>query len=185
MVTATAVPDHFLTKWNTADQSPLVGIGSGLARFLTVHHEVPTKGGGKLRSACDVCRKARVKCTGANPCRRCEGSSARCFYSPSLRNGRLKAKNSPAARSANGQSPLSREYLHRTLPESPKTINLQPTITKEFSASSNDYFSTRSLEELANSDFLQDSLEYLQFPSLAVSLGLLLLYMYLYINIPN
>lgn len=45
-----------------------------------------------MRSACDLCRKSRTKCKGGSPCQKCAESGSRCHYSPSLRNGRLRAK---------------------------------------------------------------------------------------------
>lgn len=47
----------------------------------------PTK---KLRSACDVCHQAKMKCSGGTPCAGCRDSGHECCYSVSNRIGRPK-----------------------------------------------------------------------------------------------
>ena len=47
----------------------------------------PTK---KLRTACDICHQAKMKCSGGSPCAGCRDSGYECFYSVSNRIGRPK-----------------------------------------------------------------------------------------------
>lgn len=44
----------------------------------------------KLRTACDICHQAKMKCSGGNPCSGCGDSGYECFYSSSNRIGRPK-----------------------------------------------------------------------------------------------
>lgn len=44
----------------------------------------------KLRTACDICHQAKMKCSGGNPCSGCGESGYECFYSLSNRIGRPK-----------------------------------------------------------------------------------------------
>ena len=44
----------------------------------------------KLRTACDMCHQAKMKCSGGNPCSACGDSRYKCFYSVSNRIGRPK-----------------------------------------------------------------------------------------------
>ena len=50
----------------------------------------PSKLAGRLRSACDSCHQAKVKCSGESPCSTCQASQLRCVYSPASRQGRPK-----------------------------------------------------------------------------------------------
>ncbi|KJZ68638.1 hypothetical protein HIM_11968 [Hirsutella minnesotensis 3608] len=45
---------------------------------------------GKLRSTCDSCRRAKIRCSGGDPCSACLRSFGRCVYSPGVRLGRPK-----------------------------------------------------------------------------------------------
>lgn len=44
----------------------------------------------KLRTACDICHQAKMKCSGGNPCSGCGDSGYDCSYSASNRIGRPK-----------------------------------------------------------------------------------------------
>lgn len=44
----------------------------------------------KLRTACDICHQAKMKCSGGTPCQGCRGSDHDCIYSVSKRIGRPK-----------------------------------------------------------------------------------------------
>lgn len=44
----------------------------------------------KLRTACDICHQAKMKCSGGTPCQGCRGSDYTCIYSVSKRIGRPK-----------------------------------------------------------------------------------------------
>ena len=44
----------------------------------------------KLRTACDICHQAKMKCSGGTPCNGCRDSGYDCFYSVSNRIGRPK-----------------------------------------------------------------------------------------------
>ena len=44
----------------------------------------------KLRTACDICHHAKMKCSGGTPCQGCRGSDHDCIYSVSKRIGRPK-----------------------------------------------------------------------------------------------
>ena len=44
----------------------------------------------KLRTACDICHQAKMKCSGGNPCQGCRSSDHECVYSVSKRIGRPK-----------------------------------------------------------------------------------------------
>ncbi|KAI0896170.1 hypothetical protein F4806DRAFT_466445 [Annulohypoxylon nitens] len=50
----------------------------------------PLKSTGRLRSACDSCHQAKIRCSGGNPCLTCLVSQTNCSYSPSNRLGRPK-----------------------------------------------------------------------------------------------
>ena len=44
----------------------------------------------KLRTACDICHQAKMKCSGGSPCNGCRDSGYECSYSVSNRIGRPK-----------------------------------------------------------------------------------------------
>lgn len=44
----------------------------------------------KLRSACDACHEAKVKCTGGTPCVHCKNHHQNCHYSFAARIGKPK-----------------------------------------------------------------------------------------------
>ncbi|KAL5434929.1 hypothetical protein PMIN05_007515 [Paraphaeosphaeria minitans] len=49
---------------------------------------IPGEGRVKLRSSCDACSVAKVKCDSQGPCERCRDNAINCFYSPSRRHGK-------------------------------------------------------------------------------------------------
>ncbi|KAI1746762.1 hypothetical protein F4782DRAFT_536091 [Xylaria castorea] len=51
---------------------------------------MPTQRAGvqRIRTTCDNCYKAKMKCSRGNPCETCARLGHRCFYSPSNRLGR-------------------------------------------------------------------------------------------------
>lgn len=58
----------------------------------------------KLRTACDICHQAKMKCSGGTPCQGCRGSDHNCVYSVSKRIGRPKGtKNKRTTERANRQ----------------------------------------------------------------------------------
>ena len=58
----------------------------------------------KLRTACDICHQAKMKCSGGTPCQGCRGSDHECIYSVSKRIGRPKGtKNKRTADRTNRQ----------------------------------------------------------------------------------
>ena len=58
----------------------------------------------KLRTACDICHQAKMKCSGGTPCQGCRSSDHDCIYSVSKRIGRPKGtKNKRTADRANRQ----------------------------------------------------------------------------------
>lgn len=92
MVTSADVPEQFISSWNIGAQTRRAGslnVRTDRQENGTVHGRL----GGKLCSACDSCRKIRVRCSGGDPCRKCEGTGSHCHYSPSLRNGRLRGRD--------------------------------------------------------------------------------------------
>ena len=54
------------------------------------HHETQPPQTKKLRTACDRCHHAKMKCTGGMPCAGCSDSREQCCYSVSHRPGRPK-----------------------------------------------------------------------------------------------
>ncbi|OJJ50181.1 hypothetical protein ASPZODRAFT_110343 [Penicilliopsis zonata CBS 506.65] len=151
MVSSTAVPDEFRSKWNTTDRSSRE---SRPRAALT----------GKLRSACDLCRQARVKCNGGHPCRRCEGNSHRCHYSPSLRKGRLKVTRQSEG---SGLSPsTSGENSQR---DSPFAVNTPDNSVDSQEKGSENASNTPQLPGFSNSGmptFPAMDFSHLQLPSL-------------------
>lgn len=60
----------------------------------------------KLRTACDICHQAKMKCSGGTPCQGCQGSGYECIYSVSKRIGRPKGtKNKRTADRMSSQNP--------------------------------------------------------------------------------
>ncbi|KAF4991483.1 hypothetical protein FGRMN_7794 [Fusarium graminum] len=49
-----------------------------------------TKSASRSRSACDACRRSKIRCSGGNPCSTCRWSQTCCHYTPGRRLGRPK-----------------------------------------------------------------------------------------------
>jgi len=63
--------------------------------LLTLPFRVPTKAERRLRTSCDGCFLAKVKCSRTRPsCHRCSSAAIECRYSPSSRAGKPKSGNS-------------------------------------------------------------------------------------------
>ncbi|KAF4334012.1 C6 finger domain protein [Fusarium beomiforme] len=58
------------------------------AGFKSTRHESKTSS--RSRSACDACRRSKIKCSGGNPCSTCRWSQICCHYTPGRRLGRPK-----------------------------------------------------------------------------------------------
>jgi len=110
MVSSSQVPDQCLINWNPLRESPdhdeaMSPISSGGS----------TPGGSRphtskrLRTACDLCRQSRIKCSGGSTCQRCAGNGLKCNYGVSLRNGRLKATARRTSSSPGGAKRLRRD----------------------------------------------------------------------------
>ena len=65
----------------------------------------------KLRTACDICHQAKMKCSGGSPCNGCRDSGYECFYSVSNRIGRPKGTKNKRTleRMSRNQSEQERE----------------------------------------------------------------------------
>ncbi|KAI1390568.1 uncharacterized protein F4822DRAFT_426415 [Hypoxylon trugodes] len=68
---------------------------SGQSR--SVERTEPLKTSGRLRSACDSCHQAKIRCSGGNPCLTCLVSRGQCSYSPGNRLGRPKGSKNKRA----------------------------------------------------------------------------------------
>lgn len=67
----------------------------------------------KLRTACDVCHQAKMKCSGGRPCDGCRDSGYDCSYSVSNRIGRPKGtKNKRTLERLNRQNPDNEHEHH-------------------------------------------------------------------------
>ena len=68
----------------------------------------------KLRTACDICHQAKMKCSGGTPCQGCRGSDHECIYSVSKRIGRPKGtKNKRTADRISRQQSEKERKTHR------------------------------------------------------------------------
>lgn len=74
----TTPPSSTSERW-TADDGPPVPARHGKDRP-----------GAKLRSACDFCHAAKVKCSGGPACDRCRAQDLPCTYSVAMRAGKPK-----------------------------------------------------------------------------------------------
>ena len=69
----------------------------------------------KLRTACDICHQAKMKCSGGTPCQGCRASDHECIYSVSKRIGRPKGtKNKRTADRASRQQLEKERKSHRS-----------------------------------------------------------------------
>ena len=69
----------------------------------------------RLRTACDLCRHSRIKCSGGSTCQRCASNGLKCNYGVSMRHGRTKAAARPTS------SFSSRTRSESTIPKEEKT----------------------------------------------------------------
>lgn len=68
----------------------------------------------KLRTACDICHQAKMKCSGGTPCQGCRSSDHACIYSVSKRIGRPKGtKNKRTADRASRQQSEKERKSHK------------------------------------------------------------------------
>lgn len=93
MVSLSQIPNERLVNWKPLRRSPshaetiyTISSSSG----STPHQ--PTK---RLRTACDLCRQCRIKCSGGSTCQRCASNGLKCNYGVSMRHGRTKANARP------------------------------------------------------------------------------------------
>lgn len=78
----------------------------------------------KLRTACDICHQAKMKCSGGTPCQGCRGSDHDCIYSVSKRIGRPKGtKNKRTADRMNRQQSEKERKNHKNERESKVPIS--------------------------------------------------------------
>ena len=77
----------------------------------------------KLRTACDICHQAKMKCSGGTPCQGCRASDYECIYSVSKRIGRPKGtKNKRTADRINRQKSENERKSHRNERESQGSV---------------------------------------------------------------
>lgn len=92
-------------------------ISLGHARMTTPSQDretnkLPSK---KLRSACDICHQAKMKCSGGTPCQGCRSSDHECIYSVSKRIGRPKGtKNKRTADRVSRQKSEKERKSHKS-----------------------------------------------------------------------
>ena len=73
----------------------------------------------KLRTACDICHQAKMKCSGGTPCQGCRASDHECVYSVSKRIGRPKGtKNKRTTDRASRQQLEKERKSHKSERES-------------------------------------------------------------------
>ncbi|KAJ5787469.1 hypothetical protein N7457_002459 [Penicillium paradoxum] len=58
--------------------------------FQTTHTENGDNTSKKLRRACDICHRMKLRCSGTNPCSRCQDAVAECVYSFAAKIGKPK-----------------------------------------------------------------------------------------------
>ncbi len=81
----------------------------------------------KLRTACDICHQAKMKCSGGTPCQGCRGSDHDCIYSVSKRIGRPKGtKNKRTADRMSRQQSEKERKSHKNQRESQVTVAKPP-----------------------------------------------------------
>lgn len=93
MVRNNQTPGSYTLQWKTEISPPLNAAASG--QSLSSESQDLVKSRLRYCSACNNCKRSRVKCSGGNPCRRCADSShpSQCIYRTSQRQGRRKANN--------------------------------------------------------------------------------------------
>ena len=82
----------------------------------------------KLRTACDICHQAKMKCSGGTPCNGCRDSGYECSYSVSNRIGRPKGTKNKRTleRMSRNQQEAERESKARNTPSSDQGLGIQP-----------------------------------------------------------
>lgn len=82
----------------------------------------------KLRTACDICHQAKMKCSGGTPCNGCRDSGYECSYSVSNRIGRPKGTKNKRTleRMSRNQQEAERESKARHTPGSDQGLGIQP-----------------------------------------------------------
>ncbi|KAL9125522.1 MAG: hypothetical protein Q9217_005279 [Psora testacea] len=126
----------------------------------------------KLRTACDVCHQAKMKCSGGRPCDGCRDSGYDCSYSVSNRIGRPKGtKNKRTLERLNRQNADHDAGHSPNIPSShPVSMSRQSTSCLESSLSTTPTFSDDiSIDAMlgTNSDIsypLSNDLGQIQFP---------------------
>lgn len=111
------VPASYRGRWDSSaylpTQSPALIFLSGAPVPSMESESVPPK----LNTSCVQCRKSKVKCTGGNPCKRCELSQtpSTCIYDASRRRGKRKAGDSNAGWHVQQTGASSRNVLFDNL----------------------------------------------------------------------
>ena len=82
----------------------------------------------KLRTACDICHQAKMKCSGGTPCNGCRDSGYECSYSVSNRIGRPKGTKNKRTleRMSRNQSENEREQKARNNSTTDQSLGIQP-----------------------------------------------------------
>lgn len=90
------VPTSYRGRWKSSAHLPTQSPALTVLGGAPVTHMEPDSIPLKLNSSCVQCRKSKVKCTGGNPCKRCELSQtpSACTYNASRRRGKRKADDS-------------------------------------------------------------------------------------------
>jgi len=82
----------------------------------------------KLRTACDICHQAKMKCSGGSPCNGCRDSGYECSYSVSNRIGRPKGTKNKRTleRMSRNQSENERDNKAQNTPTTDQGLGIQP-----------------------------------------------------------
>lgn len=112
MVTSREVPNAFTCHWkvDASQSSSPNSIAANSPDFGIPRPKVSRQ---KYRTSCDTCRRSRVKCSGGNPCQRCDSlsQSSCCKYGMSQRQGKRKAAASLPTTPEVQQSIVSSEHV--------------------------------------------------------------------------
>ncbi|KAK3311725.1 uncharacterized protein B0T15DRAFT_424431 [Chaetomium strumarium] len=96
MPASSGVPPAYTSRWKVNSLQT-----SGRSRHADISNRTVTPQPAicKYNTSCNACRKARVKCSRGNPCRRCATAAEpeSCVYSISRRRGKRKASDGPQA----------------------------------------------------------------------------------------
>ena len=112
----------------------------------------------KLRTACDVCHQAKMKCSGGQPCAGCRDSRYACSYSVSNRIGRPKGtKNKRTLERLSRQKPsnLAEQSSSNQIPKSIPTPSRASSCLGSPTSPVSPFSEDVSIEEMlgVNSDF--------------------------------